>query len=196
MRNMISLQLPKSASNSSRTSALGSTLELLVLLGLGVAAVLVHAALRDRLGLPPGYQGTVWIGLLLVGRVSSQKRWASTLSAFGASGTAMLPMLGFGDPFRWLTYLAAGVTVDVAYWLVTRWHNALWFLVLLGGVAHATKPLLRLPISELTGIPYGSLLLGVGYPTVTHFFFGALGAFIGLSSLYVIRRRKQQNRSQ
>lgn len=193
MRNMISLQLPKSASNNSQTSTRANLLEILFLVSLGVVAVLSHAALRDRLGLPPGYQGTVWIGLVLVGRVSSKKSWAGTLSAIGASSTAMLPMLGFGDPFRWLTYLAAGVTIDIAYRLATQWQNALWFLVLLGGVAHATKPLLRLPISELTGIPYGSLLFGVGYPTLTHFFFGALGAFIALSSLALLRRLKHQS---
>src|SRR5258708_18579899 len=156
MRNMISLRLQKNESNNSLTVNRSTALEILFLLTLGAVAVLIHAALRDRLGLPPGHQGTAWIALLLVGRVTSNKSWAGTMSAIGAGTTAMLPMLGFGDPFRWLTYLAAGITLDVGFWLATRWQNALWFLVILGGIAHATKPLLRLPISELAGIPDGS----------------------------------------
>lgn len=160
------------------------------LVGLGVAAVLLHFALRDRFELAPGHQGVGLIALLMVGRATSRFRWASVLSSVGAAGTAMLPMFGFGDPFRWLTYLLAGAVLDLAYMAVTRWQSALWFLALIGGLAHMTKPLTRVVISAFTGWPYGSLLLGVAYPAFTHFLFGVMGALIGAGAVWVYRRRR------
>jgi hypothetical protein len=155
-----------------------------------VGAVLIHTALRDRFSLPPGHQGVAWIAFVMLGRTTSRYRWAGVTSALGAAGTAMLPMLGFGDPFRWLTYLLAGATVDLAYFAVSRWQNALWFLAFIGGLAHMTKPLMRTVINELTGWPYGSLLLGVAYPVATHFMFGALGAFMGAGLIWLLKRRR------
>jgi hypothetical protein len=160
-----------------------------LLLGLGAVAVLLHAALRDRVSLPPGHQGVAWIALLVVGRINSRLRWAGTLAALGAAGTSLVPLLGFGDPLQWVMYLAAGVTLDIAYLLVGGAREHLWLLVLLGGLAHVTKPLLRLGISAFTGWPYGSLLWGAAYPLATHFMFGAIGAALGCGLLFIDRRR-------
>ena len=164
--------------------------EAVLLFGLGVGAVLLHAALRDKFDIAPGHQGLGWIALLMIGRTTSRYRWAGVTSALGAAGTAMLPMWGFGDPFRWLTYLLAGVTVDMAYFALNRWQNALWFLALIGGLAHMTKPLTRVLINELTGWPYGSLLYGVAYPAFTHFMFGAIGALVGGGLIWMLKRRR------
>jgi hypothetical protein len=131
-----------------------------------------------------------WIALLMIGRTTSRYRWAGVTSALGAAGTAMLPVLGFGDPFRWLTYLLAGATIDLAYVAFGRWQSALWFLALIGGLAHMTKPLTRVVINELTGWPYGSLLLGVVYPAFTHFLFGAIGALLGGGLMGFLKRRR------
>lgn len=181
--------LTKTTSNALPVNQI-SWREAALLFGLGVAAVALHAALRDRFSLPPGHQGAAWIAFVMLGRTTSRYRWAAVTSALGAAGTAMLPMLGFGDPFRWLTYLLAGATIDVAYFALSRWQNALWFLALLGGLAHMTKPLTRVVINEFTGWPYGSLLYGVLYPTFTHFLFGALGAFMAGGLIGWLKRRR------
>lgn len=181
----------KPASNNSLIKDTISWREALLLLGLGAAAVALHAALRDRFDIAPGHQGLGWIALLVMGRTTSRYRWASVTSAIGAASTAMLPFWGFGDPFRWLTYGLAGLTLDLGYYMFTRWPQAVWLLALFGGLAHMTKPLTRVVISQFTGWPYGSLLWGVAYPAFTHFLFGFFGALIGLGVVWLFNKRQR-----
>ena len=189
MLNAIGARLPKIWSSNAPDSVPLTWRAALWLLGLGVASVLLHAATRDLIDIAPGYQGIGWIALLLVGRTTSRTRWAGVTTAVGAGATAMLPVWGFGDPFRWLMPLLAGAALDLGFWALYRWHDSLWLLAVLGGLAHMTKPLSRVVISEFTGWPYGSLLWGVAYPSATHFLFGALGAAIGAGLILVVRRK-------
>ncbi len=94
----------------------------------------------------------------------------------------MLPLWGFGDPFRWLAYLVAGTTLDLA-WLSPKTRSRLWILIPLGGVVHATKPMLRGWITSTTGWPYESLLTGLAYPIASHAAFGVIGAAVGVALL-------------
>jgi hypothetical protein len=103
----------------------------------------------------------------------------------------MMPWWGFGDPFRWLTYFLAGATLDLLYLALWRWHDKAWLVALLGGLAHMTKPLMRVAISTVTGWPYGSLLWGVAYPAATHFVFGVFGALLGLGLMFMLHRRSR-----
>lgn len=192
MMTTIGARLPKIWSSNVPDSAPLTWRGALWLLGLGVASVLLHVATRDSVDLAPGYQGLGWIALLLVGRTTSRTRWAGVTTAIGASGTAMLPMWGFGDPFRWLMPLLAGIALDFGYWALYRWQDKLWLLSVLGGLAHMTKPLSRVVISEFTGWPYGSLLWGVAYPSLTHFIFGAIGAAIGTGAILAWRRARDR----
>jgi len=153
-----------------------------------MAAVVLHAATRDLLQIP-GHQGLGWIALLMIWRTTSRYRWAAVTSAVGAAGFAMMPWWSFNDPFRWLTYLLAGAALDLLYLALLRWHDKLWLLAALGGAAHMTKPLVRVVISQFTGIPYGSLLWGVAYPAATHFVFGFVGALIGAGAVLYLRRQ-------
>lgn len=187
MLNTIGARLPRNASSSSLVSDRVSVRELLLLAGLGAAAVLLHAATRGGLDLAPGYQGVAWIAFVVMGRTTSRYRWAGVAAAVGAAGTAMLPVWGFGDPFRWLTYFLAGATVDLLYLAALRFPQA-WLLIgVIGGLAHMTKPLTRVVISLATGWPYGSLLWGVAYPSATHFAFGFIGALAGAGLLAGLR---------
>jgi hypothetical protein len=186
--------LRRKSSNDTLSDSLPQLRELVFLLALGGVAVLWHAATRGR-GLEiPGHQGLVWIALVMVGRTTSRYRWAAVATATGAAATAMLPFWGFGDPFRWLMYLAAGAAVDLFYSAFPNYRATLWLLVIVGGLGHMTKPLLRVPISTLTGIPYGSLLWGVGYPALTHFTFGALGTLAGAGAIIGLGKLAEKRR--
>ena len=149
----------------------------------------VHGLVRGQVGLGPGHQGTIWIAMLVVGRGTSRLRWAGVTSSLGAAATAMLPFWGFGDPFRWLAYLLAGTTVDLACLSSRQWRRRLWILIPLGGLAHATKPVLRAWITGAAGWPYESLLGGLAYPTWSHAAFGMLGAAAG-AALVASRTRR------
>jgi hypothetical protein len=168
--------------------------EFLWLAGLGVAALAYHAATRGRADLPPGYQGVFWIGAVMAGRLTTRTPIAATTTALTAGAVSLVPIWGLGDPFRPLEYLAAAGVIDIGFALLTRFRAQLWLLLALaiplGGLAHATKPLLRVGINIVTGWPYGSLLWGVLYPTAWHFIFGAAGAAIAVTAWVVVQRAR------
>ena len=141
----------------------------------------IHGLIRGRLGLGPGHQGAIWLALLVVGRGTSRLPWAGVTSAIGAGATAMLPFWGFGDPFRWLAYLVGGTALDFSWLASKTGRRRLWLLIPLGGLAHATKPVLRAWVTSTTGWPYESLLTGLAYPIASHAAFGMIGAAVGVA---------------
>lgn len=179
----------KSISNRFRINTSATWFEIALLVGLGIAIVALRAAFRGHLGLH-GRHGVEWMALLLIGRMASRNRGAATISSIGAATCVLLPIWGFRDPFGWLIYLWVGIVLDTGYALGKRWlwHDSLWFLVLLGGLAHATKPLVRLLISLISGWPYGSLIFGVAYPLALHIFFGIAGSLVGIGLLRFLRQ--------
>lgn len=178
----------KTGSSAYPNSAYATLLEVVLLLGLGAAAVALHAAMRHRLEIGPGHQGLWWMAMLMMGRLTSRQRWAGMTTAAGAAGATFLPVWHLGDPLLWLAFALAGAVVDLGYraWMPSS-GRGLWALTLLGGVAHATKPLIRVG-EQAFGLRYESLLGGVAFPTASHFFYGAIGAFVG-SLLVLLRRR-------
>ena len=107
---------------------------------------------------------------------------------------SMAPFWGFGDPFRWLAYLVAGATMDVGRMTLRGWWGTVWLPVILGGVAHGLKPVLRTWISASNGWLYDSILVGVSYPFWMHVMFGMIGSAAGLA--LVRARLRLTHRSQ
>lgn len=165
--------------------------EALVLLGVGASAVVLHQILRMPLGLP-GRHGVEWMALLIMARSRSRFKYAGSLSSIGASAAALLPFWAFDDPYIWLIYLVPGLLMDLIFNLKPDWRVKIGALIAVGGLAHATKPLIRWIIALATGWPYGSLLYGVLYPTATHILFGMVGGFIGAVLALGIDRYKKQ----
>jgi len=161
--------------------------EALLLIGGGVTAVVLHRALDGSLGLP-GHHGIEWMALLILGRASSRFRGAGTLTSISASLASMLPFLQGGNSFAWLFYLLPGLVMDFAFRYLPRYANKLWFLVLLAGLAHATKPIGQLTINLITGWPFGSFRYGVLYPFASHLLFGMIGGLLGALILLGVRR--------
>lgn len=154
-----------------------------LLLGVGLAIVALHAVFRLPLRLP-GRHGLDWMALLMMTRLGSKYRWSATITSIGAAGFSFLPMWGFGDPFASVTYLLPGLIIDLVYHYAKGWQGKILFLALLGGLAHATKPLFQLAISMVSGYPFNSLLSGVAYPLLTHISFGFVGAFVGAGLIF------------
>ncbi len=167
--------------------------EALLLIGGGVMAVVLHRALDSSLGLP-GHHGIEWMALMIIGRTSSRFRGAGTLTSIGASFASVLPFLHGDNPFTWIYYLLPGPVMDLAFHYLPRYANKLWFMVLLGGLAHVTKPIGQLTVNLLTGWPVGSFRFGVVYPFASHLLFGMIGGLLGaLVVLGVNRSSKKSN---
>lgn len=167
--------------------------EVLLLVGLGVAAVGLDAVLRQPLRLP-GYQALWWMALLVIGRSTSRFRGAASISSVAAAGFAAIPFLGFGDPFIWLIYLVPGPIIDLAFWLGRPLRQQSWFAVILAGLAHASKPLLYVLISAVSGWHYGVLKYGLVFPLTYHIAFGLLGGLIGVGLVWLGRRALRPGR--
>ncbi len=167
-----------------RTSA---AVETAFLIGLGVLAVALLAYLRLPLRIP-GHKGLIWIGLLMVGRLVSQRRWAATTTSAGAAATSLLPIMGFKDPLDTVVLLISGIVLDFGYRLSPRFVMSIWGVALLGALAHATKPMGKLLASAGSGFPYPSLISGLAYPLALHALFGAAGAILAMISIRLLRR--------
>ena len=166
--------------------------EALLLFGGGVLAVVLHRAYDLSLGLP-GHHGMEWMALLIIGRASSRFRGAGTLTGIGASFASTLPFLRGENPFTWLFYLLPGPVMDLAFRYLPLYVNKLWFLVLLGGLAHATKPIGQFIMNLFTGWPFGSFRYGVLYPFASHLLFGMIGGLVGALIVLGVQRASSKS---
>jgi hypothetical protein len=178
---------PKTASKSFLTNWALTWWEALLLFGSGITAVILHRSFDLSLGLS-GHHGVEWMALLILGRASSRFRGAGTLTSIGASVASTLPFLHGQNPFTWLFYLFPGLVMDLAFYYLPRYTNRLWFLTLLGGFAHMTKPLGQLIINLIVGWPFGSFRYSVLYPFASHLLFGMIGGLLGGLILFGVFR--------
>lgn len=162
-------------------------LEAFLLIGTGVFAVVLHQAFRWPLSLP-GHHGIEWMALLLMGRAFSRLGPAGSLTSLGAAGASMLPLWRGDDPFIWLIYLVPGPLIDLAFRYLPRYIDKIWFFMLMGGLAHTTKPLIRLVITIVSGWSFGSFRFGVVYPVISHFLYGLIGGLFGALLVLGIRK--------
>lgn len=88
-------------------------------------------------------------------------------------------------------FVIPGILVDLAFRYMPARQRSWWFLALIAGAVHVTKPLLRAAAVSGLGLSYGFLKDGLWYVVLLHFFFGAVGGLI--SYLYVLGSSKPQS---
>jgi len=161
--------------------------EALLLFGGGALAVVLHRAYDMSLGLP-GHHGIEWMALLILGRASSRFRGAGSITSVGAAFASTMPLLHSDNPYTWLFYLLPGPVMDIAFRYFPMVSNKIWFMVMLGGLAHATKPIGQLIVNLMTGWPFGSFRFGVLYPFASHVLFGMIGGLVGALIVLGVQR--------
>jgi hypothetical protein len=153
-----------------------SIAEILMLLGLGVLAVTLHAYLRYPLNLP-GHHGMEFMALLIFGKTISRYRAASSVFSLGAGMFLLLPFLGIKDPFAPMVYMLPGFFIDFQFSVFSQWRKKIWFNALSGGIAYALIPLSRMIIMLITDYPYKSLMVkGPIFVIGSFFMFGLIGS--------------------
>ena len=182
-------QQQKSISVLSHSSVYGKVAEYVILFGIGILAILLHARLRTPLNIP-GHHGLEFMALLMAGRVASKIKWASSISSLGIGFVLLFPVFGFKDPFMGFNYMLPGLFIDVLYNLTRNLKWQMLILALIAGLAYFTIPLSRLFIHALTGYPYSSFLkFGYFIPVVNYFFFGLAGGFTGAGITIAIKNK-------
>jgi hypothetical protein len=147
-----------------------------LLLGLGAGMVLLSETFRFSLGLP-GHHGLETMALLATARLSTNYRWAATITAISAAVTAAAVGAGHGGLVP-ILFLLPGLVVDLGVLLIPAWRKSLVWLPLLAGMGHATKPLMKWMVLQDGTATLGSMAHGLPYPLVTHLLFGFTGALV------------------
>jgi hypothetical protein len=154
-------------------------LEVLFLAGIGIIAILLHARFRRPLNIP-GHHGLEFMGLMLIGRLSSNLRFASTISSLGIGMLLLFPVFGFKDPMMGFNYMLPGLMLDVFYQVGGNMRQKAIFLAVIAGLAYVTVPFSRLMISISTGYIYGAFIKhGYVLPFLSWFGFGLAGGLLG-----------------
>jgi hypothetical protein len=179
MENIFGKPQAKTISGLTLNRNLALLLEVLFLLGIGAVAILLHARLRTPLNIP-GHHGIEFMALLLLGRMTSNLRFASTISSIGIGLLLLFPAFGFHDPMMGFNYMLPGFFLDTYYQLGGKYKKNVWFLGVAAGLSFITIPFSRLIISASTGYPYGAFIKhGLAAPFFSYLFFGLLGGFFG-----------------
>lgn len=176
---MIGKQSEKITYAPSLSGNIPLALEYMLLFGIGIVAIVLHAYLRTPLNLP-GHHGLEFMALLMAGRVASRLKWASSISAMGIGFILLFPVFGFKDPFMGFNYMFPGIVIDIVFNIISTGKYRLFILALIGGLAYFTIPLSRLVIHFISGYPYSSFIKhGYLVPLAGFFVFGLAGSFVG-----------------
>jgi hypothetical protein len=164
-----------------------STFQLILLAQFAALIVVAKIALRLPLQLS-GHSGLFWMAIMMVGAGVVPKRGAATL--IGLTSAILASFLGLGDfgaLDTFLSYLAVGVTTDLALWLMGSPEN-LVVAALAGAIGHFGKFLVKWALAGVVGAPMGFVALGLLKAIVSYLLFGALGGFLGGLTLAALRR--------
>jgi len=167
---------------------LAKVLEVILLLLAGILAIVLHARLRTPLNIP-GHHGIEFMAIILAARLSSNIKWASSISALGIGIFILFPVLGFKDPMMGFNYMLPCFFVDIAYNSIQNKKYGNLILALPAGIGYMLIPLSRIITNVLTGYPYGSFLkYGFITPLATFLLFGLMGGILG-TGIYFIGKK-------
>ena len=161
--------------------------QLMILIGIGATIVALGESFRYSLGMP-GHHGLEAMALLAAARLSTGYRWAATVAAMSAAGTAAAVGAGHGGLVPVL-YLLPGLAIDAGVLLVPAWRRSILWLPVFAAIGHASKPLVKWVGTQGTSAHLGSMVNGLAYPVVTHLAFGFAGAFAAMLAYRAWQKR-------
>jgi len=183
----------KTISVKSHSKVLPRILEILLLLGAGMIAILLHVRFRTPFSIP-GHHGLEFMAILMLARVRSNLRFASSISSLGIGLLLIFPVFGFSDPMAGFNYMLPGILLDVLYRAFPGERKHFIFIGIIAGLAYFTIPFSRLMIHLSTGYPYGTFIkYGTWGPLLSFFSFGMIGGILGFSFDRGVRKLKMKS---
>ena len=165
-----------------------STFQLILLALFAGLIVVAKIALKTPVQLP-GHSGLFWMALLVVAAGVVPKRGAASLTGLTSGILASFLGLGdFGALDTLLSYLMAGVGVDLGLMIMQASPENLLVATLAGVLGHLSKYLVKWFFGLISGAPLGFVALGLIWSLVSYIVFGALGGLLGGLTLMALRR--------
>jgi hypothetical protein len=128
------------------------------------------------------------MAIILAARLSSNMKWAASISAAGIGIFILFPVLGFNDPMMGFNYMLPCFFIDFAWQRFKYNKYASLVLSIAAGFAYMLIPISRIITTFSVGYPYASFIKhGYVTPVVTFFIFGLLGGLLG-TGLYKLGR--------
>lgn len=188
LMNMNGKMLQKTLSEQSHRTIISGVLRILLFLCLGMAAVLIHSRLKTPLNIP-GKHGLIFMAIFVGIRLSSGFKYAASIASIGAGFMIFMPIAGFSDPFAAFHYLLPGITLDLLSLKNKSWHNKLFFVLLISGLAYMMVPVSKMIFMLVAGIPYGAFIKHGILAPVFFFLFGSTGGLIAAGIIKLFKNK-------
>jgi len=169
----------KNILNPSLDLSFVTVLKVVLWMAAGAFAIFLHVRLKTPLRMP-GHHGLEFMSILLLIRLSSQFRWATSISSLGMGIFLLFPILSFNDPLMGFNYMLPGILLDILFFAYAINKKQILIAGLFAGLAYMSIPISKLLFSIGTGIPSTTFLKnGFIYPFLSYFMFGYLGGLLG-----------------
>lgn len=169
----------KSILNPSLDLSFVSVLKVLLWMGIGAFALFLHLRLKSPLRMP-GHHGIEFMSLLILLRLSSNYRWATTISSLGMGTFLLLPIISFNDPLLGINYLIPGIIIDVLFNTFHLSKSQFIRAAFMAGLAYISIPISKLVFALISGVPSTTFIKnGFILPFISFFMFGSVGGLLG-----------------
>lgn len=156
-----------------------SVLKVMLWMAMGVAAIYLHLRLKSPLRMP-GHHGLEFMAILILLRLSSNFRWATTISSFGMGIFLLFPIISVNDPLMGFNYMLPGILLDILFLGFAINKQQFMMAAFCAGLAYVSIPLSKLGFALISGIPSTTFLKnGFIIPFISFFMFGSVGGLLG-----------------
>lgn len=154
-----------------------SLYDIAVLSMLGALVFILRMALRIPMHLS-GKSGIFWVVPIIIGIGVVRKFGAGTYIGIVSGVLASFFGMGTPDVFSIFKYVTMGVSIDVlALMFMGHLDNPLVGLIL-GAGGNLSKMVVNYYIDTTLGVPANYVLIGIGFSSISHFIFGAIGGIL------------------
>ena len=156
-----------------------SVLKVILWMAMGAAAIFLHVRLKSPLRMP-GHHGLEFMSILILLRLSTDFRWATTISSVGMGIFLLFPILSFDDPLMGYNYMLPGIILDILFFAFAINKKQFIIAAFFAGLAYITIPVSKLIFVFVSGIPSTTFYKnGFIIPFLSFFMFGSIGGLLG-----------------
>lgn len=156
-----------------------TVLKVMLWMAMGAAAIFLHVRLKSPIQMP-GHHGLEFMSVLILLRLSSNYRWATTISSVGMGIFLLFPIISVNDPLMGFNYMLPGILLDLLFFAAAIDKKQFMMAAFFAGLAYISIPFSKLIFALVSGIPSTTFLKnGFIIPFISFFIFGSIGGLLG-----------------